>query len=97
MTTKRFEVMTASGHVSGKARQYGRYRRVAVVETDGIELPKMISERAIHCVRIVRDWGSCSEGKTERCEYRRALAEADALADRMNAASACAMAEEAHP
>ena len=72
-------VMTSSAHVAGTARRFGRYRNVAVVEVEAGAQPAMISERARGVVRIVRHFGTCSVGKTERCEYRRALAEAEAL------------------
>lgn len=81
--TARFIVMTSSAQVKGKAK-LGRYRNVAVVETDGQE-PQRIDERDRHVVRIVRHYGTCSEGKTDRCQYRQALASAYALATELNA------------
>ena len=73
-----YVVLTSSAHVKGKARQFGRYRNVAVCEVTGC-YPKMISKRARGMVSIIRHWGACSVGKTERCQYRRALREAEAL------------------
>lgn len=80
-------VMTSSAQVKGKARMYGRYRNVAVVEVmTNFDRPKMISERARGVVRIVRHWGSCSVGTTKRCQYEVALAEANELCAQLNAA-----------
>ena len=77
-----FLVMTSSGQVKGKARQFGTYRNVAVVEIeDEHPRPKMISERARGVVRIVRHWGTCSVGTTSRCQYQIALREANELCD----------------
>lgn len=77
----RFIVMTASAKMPSSSR--GIYRRVAVVETDGTQ-PKMISERARGCVRIVETWERCHVGKTERSAYARALKAATALAEELN-------------
>ena len=59
----------------------GRYRRIAVVETDlpEPELPKMISTRAKGMVRIVDTWEHLSVGTTPRSAYQRAYAEAEKL------------------
>lgn len=83
----RYVVMTAAAHVAGQARTYGTYRRVAVVEvTAGFAgRPAMISERAKGVARIVQDYGACNVGTTERCEYARRLADAEALAARLSA------------
>lgn len=71
-------VMTAAERMPGSC--WGRYRRVAVVEVDdGAPLPKMISERAVGVKRIVGSWRRLNCGKTARCAYRRALAEAAEL------------------
>lgn len=64
---------------------WGKYRNVAVVETDGTCIPAMISERARGLIRIVKYWGPCNVGVTERCCYNRCLAEAHDLADQLNA------------
>jgi hypothetical protein len=81
----RFIVMTRSaGMPSGT---WGRYRRVAVVETDlpeGME-PVMISPRSKGVVRIVQTWERCSappDGKNT--QYTRALAEAEELVEALN-------------
>jgi PP-loop superfamily ATP-utilizing enzyme len=80
-------VMTSSAHVKGKARLYGSYRNVAVVEVEEGAIPKMISERAKGVRRIVQHYGSRSVGKTEKCEYRRALSEAERLTAELNKAA----------
>jgi hypothetical protein len=82
-------VMEASSTPS--ANCWGRYKRVAVViiDTDelranGRELPSSISKRSIGVVRIVQTWENCNVGTSERCAYRRALAEAEELATATN-------------
>jgi hypothetical protein len=79
-----FVVMTSSAQVRGKARQYGRYSNVAVIETDGETMPKMISERAKGLRRIARHFGACSVGSTSRCQYQVALGQATSLAAHLN-------------
>lgn len=83
-------VMTSSAQVHGRARQYGRYRNVALVRlTDDYaaagKRPTMISQRAQGVVRIIH-LGAHSVGTTERCAYRRALADAQARIAALNAA-----------
>lgn len=83
----RFIVMEASAATPASWKWSGGpkgYRKLAVVETDGTR-PKMISERAKGVIRIVRIWDRLYEGKTERSEYARALAEAKELAAELNA------------
>ena len=65
----------------------GQYRRIAIVELDdsGV-VPQMISERARGCKRIVSLWDKLSVGKTDRCAYKVALAEAQAELATLNAA-----------
>ena len=74
-----FIIMTSSTKVSGKAKKFGRYRNVAVVETDGKGTPAMISDRAKHVKRIVQHYGACSVGSTDKCQYSRALRDAAQL------------------
>lgn len=70
-------IQTASAKVAGKARKFGRYRHVAVLEVeDGIEFASMISTRAKGVRRIVWDSGAVSVGKTDKCAYAKAMAEA---------------------
>jgi hypothetical protein len=66
-------IMTSSAHVAGKARKFGRYRNVAVVEVEVGKRPAMISTRARGLVRIVWHSGSRSVGKTDKCQYEIAL------------------------
>lgn len=79
----RFIVMTSSASKAGKWAH--QYRNVAVVETDGLGTPKFIGARARHLVRIVHYWSALYVGSTDRCEYRVALAEAEADAAALNA------------
>jgi len=84
----RWIVMTSSAHVRGKARRFGRYRNVALVKltrdyADAGRRPAMISKRAAGVVNLV-ELGTYSVGTTERCAYRRALAEAEAETRRLN-------------
>ena len=74
-----FIVMTSTAQVSGKARQFGRYRNVAVLEIEPGTKPTMISERARGVRRIVWRSGAVSVGKTDKCAYARAQREAQAL------------------
>ena len=77
-------VMTSSAQVRGKAK-FGRYRNIAVVEVkDGHPTPAMISARARGVVRIVRHYGSCSVGTTERCQYERYYKQATELCETLN-------------
>lgn len=83
----RFIVMTSSAAIpgTGMGRSYGRYRDVAVVEVEDGTQPKMISKRAKGVVRIVRVWKRQFVGKTLDCAYHRALGQAQALADQLDA------------
>ena len=85
MEKTRFIVMTAAAQMPSSC--WGRYRRVAVLETtlpQGAS-PKMISDRAKGVKRIVATWEKCNVGTTRHCAYRQALAEAESMADRLNA------------
>jgi hypothetical protein len=86
----RFIVMDRTAQVPGALRKFGgRYRRLAVVETDLAEgEPSMISERARGVIRIVRIWEQERVGKTDRSAYRIALAAAKEMADALNAKEA---------
>ena len=75
-------VRTAAAKMPGSWK--GTYRRVAVLEVEDGLVPTMISTRAKGVRRIVRTWERLFVGKTERCEYRIALAEAEALAAKLN-------------
>jgi hypothetical protein len=69
----RYIIKTASAKMPNSC--WGTYRRVAVLEVDGgVREPRIIREGK--GVRIIRTWEKLSVGKTERCAYQRALAEA---------------------
>ncbi len=76
MNSPRYIIMTASTYMPASC--WGRYGKVAVARLeDGFEgRPKMISERARGVAEIVALWDPCNIGKTPRCAYQRALAEA---------------------
>ena len=80
----RFIVMSRSAHMPPGC--WGEYRRVAVVETTlpAPFEPRMISERSTGVVRIVDTWEKLNVGTSDRCAYAKALAEAEALADKLN-------------
>lgn len=80
----KYIVMESTAQVKGKMAQFGHYRRIAVVEIEGDDLPKMISERARGVVRIVREWSPMHRGKTERSEYYGARKAAERLAAFLN-------------
>ena len=48
----------------------------------------MISRRARGVVRVVATWERCNVGKTDRCAFSKARAEARALAAQLNAGNA---------
>jgi hypothetical protein len=63
---------------------WGIYRRVAVLEVlPGVTRASMISDRAINVLRVVATWEACNVGKTRRCAYQVALADAEALASQL--------------
>jgi hypothetical protein len=67
---------------------WGTYRHVAVIEVDaGVDDVSMISTRAKGVRRIVARWDRKHVGSTDRCAYEIALAEAEEMADRLNAAA----------
>ena len=82
-TNTKFIVQTASASMPQCC--WGIYRRVAVLEVEeGVDRLSMISKRARGCVRGVKTWEKLNVGKTEKCAYRVALAEAEALAATLN-------------
>jgi hypothetical protein len=85
MTMNRFIVMTASAKMP--SRCWGRYGRVAVVETDlpAGEAPKMIGTHARGVVRIVDTWERRNMGSSNRNAFAKAVVEAEALANKLNA------------
>ena len=79
----RFVVMTAAAYMPSSLK-FGKYGKVAVVETDGVTMPKQIHPGHRACRRIVEVWDRLNIGHTERCAFQRALAEARALAEKLN-------------
>ena len=58
---------------------WGQYRHIGLLEMeDNAPPPAMISKRSRGCIRVVEEWRNLNVGKTARCAYRRALAEAEA-------------------
>lgn len=79
-------VQAASAKMPGSC--WGQYARVAVLEVEeGVQAVSMISERARGVVRVVRTWERLNVGKTSRCAYAVARAEAEELARELNAGS----------
>ena len=77
-------VKTSSDSIPSK---FGTYRRIAVLEVEPGKTAAdiaMISERARGVIAVTRTWERLNVGKTEHCAYRRALAEAEALAENLN-------------
>lgn len=62
-------------------------RRIAVIETNGIDMPKQIHPNHKSVVKIVKTWEMCYVGTTDRCQFARALAEAEDLCEKLNLAS----------
>lgn len=81
----RFIVMSASCQKPLSCS--GNYRKVAVIETNGINFPSRIDVRlkSIISIRFYRDM--LNAGKTPRCSFQRALAEANELSTKLNALS----------
>ena len=63
---------------------WGMYARVGVLECDPGAAPKMLSARARGVRRVVATWEKLHVGRTTRCAFQRALAEACAMAARLN-------------
>lgn len=68
---------------------WGHYRKIAVLEMapdwDGVDEPRMISDRARGVRRVVHVWDRCHHGTTERCASWRAETAADDLASHLSA------------
>jgi hypothetical protein len=82
---QKYMVLTASTTPASTCR--GTYARVGLAELEPgfAGRPKMISDRARGVVRIVATWENCNVGKTDRCAFHRAIAEAEKLAETMRA------------
>lgn len=66
---------------------WGKYRRVALMRVTHEWRNTMISPRAKGVVEVVCTWEKLNYGKTNRCAYRRAMIEADALREKLEAQS----------
>jgi hypothetical protein len=80
-------VMTASAKMPSSCK--GRYGKVAVVQltqeyTAQGKRPKMISDRARGVLRIVWQSAPQNMGRTPKCGFQRALAEAQRYAEELN-------------
>jgi len=85
--TNKFIVQSAAANMPSSC--WGRYARVAVLEVlPSVTKVAMISSRARGVVQVVATWEKLNVGKTDRCAYGRALAEAKALAAKLNAGGA---------
>jgi len=82
-TTPRFVVMVSTAQMPASVKD-PHYRNIALVETDGQGMPKMISERARHLVRIVDVEYGVHVGKTNRSYGYRRLQEMRQEAERLN-------------
>ena len=86
MSSTHFIVKTAQASMPGSCK-YGRYGRVAVLEVpedlEAFDIPR-IDDRLKSVKRIVRLWDRRFWGKTERCAFEIACAEAEALAEKLN-------------
>ena len=69
----RYYLLTAAANMPNSCK-FGRYKRIGIVESlDGTE-PKMIRTTS-HC-KVLATWEKLSVGKTEKCAFNRAMAEA---------------------
>ena len=80
----KYIVMTAEAKMPSKCR--GKYGRIAIVETDGINLPKQINPTHKSVIRIVRSWERLNIGKTDKCAFKKALIEANDICKELNMA-----------
>ena len=78
-----YVIKISTAQTSAKCKSL--YRRIAVMEMeDGAQPPKMISDRASGCVRIVRTWEKLYVGTTDKCAFEVALVEAKALIEMLS-------------
>src|SRR5215472_5928441 len=89
-----FVVHTACASMPSSCR--GRYRKVYVIQVMSYDWnrgwrPTAVTNKG---VRLIRDYGPQSVGKTERCAYQRALKHAEAYAQQLNNAGDVATAED---
>ncbi len=83
--TPRYIVMTSSAHMPSSC--WGRYINVAIVKLQEgfVGTPKMISTHARGVASIVRHYGPCHVGITDRCESAHILKVAKEEATRLTA------------
>lgn len=60
------------------------YLKIAVVETDGVHVPKQIHPRHKSVIKIVRVWDRVYQGKSAACAAASARRDAVALASYLN-------------
>lgn len=82
-TETEFVVRTAAANMPASC--WGVYRRVAVIEVVKGTVLLTISTRVRGVKNIVMLWEKCNVDNTARCAYRKALAEAKAMAAELNA------------
>lgn len=82
MTARPFVLMHYSPKLTGRARQFGGYIGVRIVETTDGARPDAITSHTV--LRVVRDWGAVHDGTTERSEGFRARREAAAMVEHLN-------------
>ena len=82
-----FIVMTARAKMPVRCFNSASYHRVAVLEVEVGAVPTMISARERGVVRVVATWERLFKGKTKRCAFERALAEAEQMATELNGAA----------
>lgn len=82
----RFVVMVAQAKMPTKCFAAYNYRKVAVVETDGVNMPKQIhpSHKSVVSIPFIRD--RLFKGKTKKSAFWIEYAKAVALAEKLNAA-----------
>lgn len=81
-TSTKFVVMTAAAYMPNSC--WGNYGKVAVVETDGVNMPSQIhpGHKSVISIRYLAD--RLNKGKTSQCAFRRALARANEIAAELN-------------
>jgi hypothetical protein len=78
----KFIVMTASEKMPSSCK--GNYGRIAVVETDGVTMPKQINPKHKAVKKILATWERLHIGKTENSAFQVALKKAQRYCDKLN-------------
>lgn len=78
----KFIVMTAAACMPSSCK--GKYGKVAVVETDGENIPKQIHPNHKAVKRIVQVWDRRFWGTTDRCAFHLAKKQAEELVEKLN-------------